>query len=239
MWRSTLPPQQKPHQRCETVTQLLLHHSSLITHPWVRIQKEAAVASQISAIKTNINLVLLCQIEDLTRGFKSHTLYFFESFSSTALCCTCNSMTDCNLPHPTRPHWPAISYLLHLFQIFLQVLNLVGFKSQGGKNKQEEHQHHQGRPCAHPQAATAPSLAPRPLVGLSIRPAGHQVGRRDGALHASAFVDNEHLRERVGLVVAHGASPVVRAVVCVHLSPLHEGGVFFNLIWETKLLTRH
>lgn len=98
-------------------------------------------------------------------------------------------------------------YLLHIFQFFLEVQDLPGFKPKGCEHQEEQHQHDHDKAAADPHAATALAAAPHGLMGRREWPAGNEVWRRPRLTLTSAFVHQEHLRERVPLVKAHGAGP--------------------------------
>lgn len=101
------------------------------------------------------------------------------------------------------------SYLFcrHSFNFFLHLKNLPGFKAQGCKHKQEQHQHYYGQTRF--DSHEAPAL-PTTLDRLSCRwerPAGNQIRRLGGAVWTSTFVYEKHLWERISLLAAHDASP--------------------------------
>lgn len=131
-------------------------------------------------------------------------------------------------------------YLSHHSQFFLHVVNLVGFKPQGHKNEQEQHQHDQGHTGAHSHAAPALPMSPRPVLGRWEGPAGYKVWWLCTTT-TSTSIHKEHLWERVGLVTAHGAGPAVRQTACASVTSARRRCV---LVWEpltfkTKLLSRY
>lgn len=69
-------------------------------------------------------------------------------------------------------HWLA-SYLSNISQFHLHVVYLVGFKPQGSKHKQEQHQNNQGQTGANPHESLTLLTAPHPLLGRRERPAWH------------------------------------------------------------------
>lgn len=110
-----------------------------------------------------------------------------------------------------------VPYLPDLSHFSLYVVNLVGFKPQGCKHKQEHQQQERGQTGADSHRASTLPAALHPLLGMRReRPTGNEIRGLIGALHPSTPVHEVHLWQRVALVTAHGAGPAI----CVFLRRL-------------------
>lgn len=113
---------------------------------------------------------------------------------------------------------PLASYLSHLSQFLLHVVNLVGFKPQGSKHKHEHHHHNQGQTGANSHESSTLLMAPHPLLGRREGPAWYQTRRLTRVLCTPTSIHEVHLWQRIALVTAHGARPTVRQNVCSYVA---------------------